>query len=237
VISKTGRTHFALLAGLMLAGNVISAHGDSIGITNGPAPATPPPDLAATAYMKDVQAEQAWSNFVKESFSPKKISITCQAYKPQEYPACFFRYATDITQKKRLTTPGVTYLLAIGIMVDTQSYDDEVKNPAFKGDKDPLELKKSLDVIDVSLTLLERDQTWRKTDQFLPAGPSADRLQAKAKAGDAQFQNQMIKKIAELFKKSSESSCREIFTCPDLDHRYQVLNKTFARIKADVPKN
>jgi len=195
-----------------------------------------PADSATTAYIKDVQAERTWADFVKDSFSPKKINTTCQAYVPHEYPACYQRYANDITQQRKLTTAGVTYLLAIGIMVDTQAYNDEVKNPAYKGDKSQLDLKKSLDVIEVSLTLLERDQGWRKSDQFLPAGPDADRLLTKTKAEDNQFQTQMIKKIGDLLKNASDSSCRETFSCPDLDHRYQALNKKYAGLKASVPK-
>jgi hypothetical protein len=186
--------------------------------------------------MKDQEAEVKWALFVKDSFSPGKIKTTCGAYKPAEYPACYFRFVSDTSQKKKLTTRGVLLLAAIGVMVDVNAYNDSIHDPADSTDKTQLNFKKFLNIGELSLTLLEKDQGWRKTDTYLPAGPDADKLLATTKATDVQFQKDMLKKVGETLSKSSTFSCRENKSCPDLETRYQSLNKMYARLKAAGPK-
>jgi hypothetical protein len=194
-------------------------------------------DPVTTAYMKDQETEAKWALFVKDSFSPAKIKVTCGAYKPAEYPACFFRFVSDTCQKKKLSTSGVTLIAAVGIMVDVNTYNDSIRDPASSTDKTLLNFKKFLDISELSLTLLEKDQAWRKTDKYLPAGPDADKLLATTKATDDKFQIVMLQKVGETLSKSSTFSCRENKSCPDLEARYQGLNKMYARLKAAGPKS
>lgn len=193
-------------------------------------------DPVTTAYMKDQEAEAKWALFVKDSFSPGKIKTTCGAYAPNEYPACFFRFVSDTSQSKKLTTSGVILIAAVGIMVDVNTYNDSIRDPAASVDKTQLNFKKFLNIAELSLTLLEKDQAWRKTDKYLPAGPDADKLLATTKATDDKFQTDILQKVGETLSKSSTFSCRENKSCPDLETRYQRLNKMYARLKAAGPK-
>lgn len=168
-------------------------------------------------------------------FGKTAISNTCATYKPEDYPDCYLNFIKDMIGQKHLHTPSVIHILAAGTTVSINAKKD-ADFGINATQKEKVKLRYALEIVDLTLGLIEKDQYWRSVRRIMPPGPEAEIMTRIDSNADDRYQLTACNRIAELLKITASVSCLTKGSCPALAERKRRLESRYLAVKEKSPK-